>query len=124
MGISETEFQALKARVENGQRGPKGKPRPLERKLHEEIIEFCNNQWPRWKFIHSRMDQPTCNEKGVPDFVILLPKNRVALIEAKRIGEKVSPAQRDWHAEALRLGHTVFVVHTMEEFLQVVTNHK
>lgn len=117
MAISEAEFLALKARVESG--GGK-KPRPLEKKLHTEIIEHCNAQWPKWKFIHSRMDQPTQNEKGVPDFVIALPGNRVAFIEAKRIGEKVSPAQRDWHAEMAKLGHTVHVVHTMEEFLLVV----
>jgi hypothetical protein len=90
---------------------------PLEKKIHQDIIAHCNAQWPRWKFVHSRMDKPTRNQCGVPDFVIALPGARTLYIEAKRPGEKISPAQRDWHAEMTTLGHTVHVVHTLQEFL-------
>jgi hypothetical protein len=93
---------------------------PLEKKLHREIMDHCDAQWPRWKYVHSRMDKATRNEIGVPDFVILLPWKKFLVVEAKRPGEKPTPAQRDWHAEAARLDHPVQVVHDLPEFLQAV----
>ena len=84
-------------------------------------MDHCNAQWPRWKFVHSRMDRATSpDQKGVPDFVIALPGGKTLYVEAKRPGEKVKPAQRDWHTEMLKLGHYVYVVHDLSEFLDAI----
>lgn len=83
-------------------------------------MDYCDAQWPRWKYIHSRMDKSTRNEPGVPDFTIFLPENKKLVIEAKRPGEKLSPAQRDWHAEMDRLDHTVHLVYSFDDFLSIL----
>lgn len=93
---------------------------PLEKKLHREIMDHCNHQWPRWKYVHSRLDKATRNDPGVPDFVLFLPRKKVLLVEAKRPGEKITPAQRDWHVESKMNGHPVHIVHTLLEFFQAV----
>jgi adenosyl cobinamide kinase/adenosyl cobinamide phosphate guanylyltransferase len=95
---------------------------PLEKELHRQIMAHCDAQWPRWKYIHSRMDQRPTQEAGVPDFVIVLPQGRTLYVEAKRPGEKLSPAQRDWQAEMAKLNHTVYVVHDLKEFLSVLSD--
>jgi len=97
---------------------------PLEKKLHREIMDHCDKQWPRWKYIHSRMDKSTRNEIGVPDFVIALPNHRTFFVEAKRPGEKPTLAQAGWHAEMAKLGHTVHVVHDLTEFLKAIETTK
>jgi len=97
---------------------------PLEKKLHRDIMDHCDKQWPRWKYVHSRIDKRTRNESGVPDFIIALPMARTLYVEAKRPGEKPSLAQCTWHAEMAKLGHTVQIVHDMAEFLQAVAAAK
>jgi hypothetical protein len=104
-------------RGEGGQSNP-----PLEKELHRQIMAHCDAQWPRWKYLHSRMDKRPTQDVGVPDFVIALPQGRTLYVEAKRPGEKVSTAQRDWHKEMAKLGHVVYVVHDMKEFLSVLSD--
>ena len=88
-----------------------------EGKLHDKISAWCDSQWPRWKYVHSRMDQPTTTAKGVPDFVILAPAGRLLLIECKARDGKCSTEQLGWHKEAEMLGHTVHIVRSLEEFI-------
>lgn len=47
---------------------------------------------------------------GDPDLRIYLPSGRVAFIEYKTSTGRLSPAQRQRHADMARLGHTVEVV--------------
>lgn len=47
---------------------------------------------------------------GDPDLRIYLPAGRVAFIEYKTSTGRLSPAQRQRHADMVRLGHTVEVV--------------
>lgn len=96
-----------------------------ERKLHEDIMAHCDKQWPRWKYVHARMDKPSTIAVGAPDFVIFTPGNeemhpRVFAIECKRGGKKPTPEQLAWHKEMEMLGHRVHVVYSMEEFLEIV----
>lgn len=121
--ITRFQFEQMQARLAHpGAPGTVPASPPLEKELHREIMAYCDAQWPRWKYIHSRMDRATSNQAGVPDFVIALPQNRKLYVEAKRPGEKLSLAQSAWHAEMARLGHTVYVVHDMKEFLSVLSD--
>jgi hypothetical protein len=97
---------------------------PLEKDLHRQIMDHCDKQWPRWKYIHSRTDKPTRNEIGVADFVIALSNHRIRFIEVKRPGQKPSLAQASWHAEMAKLGHKVHVIHSFAEFLHAIENTK
>lgn len=115
------QFQQMQARLAR----PVETTAPLlEKELHQDIIDHCDKQWPRWKYVHSRTDKPTRNTLGVPDFVIALPLGRTLYVEAKRPGQKPSLAQSAWHAEMLKLKHYVHVVHDMQEFLSAVEQVK
>ncbi len=92
------------------------KPVDRERDLHEEIIRWCDSQWPRVKFVHSRMDRPTGMESGIADFILFLPSGRTICVEAKAKGGKLSNEQMAWHKEMAMLGHHVLVVYSIEEF--------
>jgi hypothetical protein len=118
--ITRFQFEQMQARLSRPATAPPSPP--LEKELHRQIMDYCDAQWPRWKYIHSRMDRPTANEAGVPDFVIALIGGRVLYLEVKRPGQKLSPVQRDWHAEMHKLGITVYVVHDMKEFLSILSD--
>jgi hypothetical protein len=113
--ISQFQLQQMQSRLAINRHEPEAPP-ALEKDLHQDIMDYCDQKWPRWKFVHSRTDKRTRNEAGVPDFIILMPGRHVLLVECKRPGEKVSPAQRDWHAEAAKEDHEVHIVHSMDEF--------
>ena len=124
--ITQFQFEQMQARLGRpatiAERPATIADQPLEKELHQDIMDHCDKQWPRWKYVHSRMDKKTRNQAGVPDFVIALIHGRTIYVEAKRHGEKVSPAQRDWHAEMARLGIPVYVVHDMKECLSVLSD--
>ena len=88
--------------------------------LHEQIMDYCNAQWPRWKFIHSRTDQKSTVAVGSHDFTVFLPGGRVVCVEAKAKGGKLSNEQLAWAKELSMLGHGVHVVFSLEEFKRVV----
>ncbi len=95
-----------------------------ERELHDEIIRYCDSQWPRWKYIHARMDKRSTIAVGAPDFVIFTPGNaemhpRVFAIECKRAGQKPTPEQLAWHKEIEMLGHKVHVIYSLAEFKEI-----
>lgn len=115
--ISRFQFEQMQRRVQ-----PQPAPEPdKEYQLHQDIMEYCDAQWPRWKYIHSRFGVKTRNEPGVPDFIIALPRRLTIYVEAKRPGEKLTPAQRDYFAELSKLDQLFFIVHNMQEFLDTIT---
>jgi hypothetical protein len=115
--ITRFQFEQMQARLNR----PEAKPEPpLEKALHAQIMDYCDAQWPRWKYIHSRMDKSTRNQLGVPDFAIYLPETRFMLVECKRPGEKLSMAQQGWIAEVNKLKIIVHIVHDIREFLLAV----
>ena len=116
--ITKFQFEEMQRRLAR----PAAAPPPLEKELHRQIMDHCDKQWPRWKYVHSRMDKPTGTGAGVSDFVIFLPCARILIVEVKRPGQKLSLAQHAWHAELAKLGHTVYVVHDLKEFLAAVTS--
>lgn len=49
---------------------------------------------------------------GVPDRLVLLPFNRLFLVELKAPGGKLRPAQVVWHRKAAAIGITVVVLNS------------
>lgn len=103
-------------------REPASKHKPVDRegKLHEQILEYCQRKgWPR---VHARMDVPATSEIGTPDFVIAMPGPRTLWVECKAGKNKPSPAQLAWLAMLKAVGHEAYVIHSFEEFLEIVDN--
>lgn len=87
--------------------------------LHLEIIRFCDAQWPRWKVIRARSDIRSTIAVGAQDFTIFAP-GRVLCIECKGPGGKLSAEQLAWALEMQKLGHTVHLVESFEQFLKLI----
>lgn len=120
--ITHADYLAMKRRVEAQ------KPEPTAAKddapevlLHNEIIAYCNSQWPRWKFKHNNPAKKSTDTKGSEDFTIFMPGNRTVHIECKREGTKQDHDQLVWAKELELLGHKVHVVRSFSEFLVVVS---
>lgn len=123
MAITPTQYADMLARL--GATDPvKGREikakveRELE--LHYQIIRYCNAQWPVWKHIRARSDQPSTIQEGAQDFTIFLPGKRIICIEVKSKDGKLSPSQLAWRTGMQMLEHEVHVVRSFEEFLALV----
>lgn len=88
--------------------------------LQEQIRQWCFAQWPRWKLIQARSDQPSTIALGANDMTIFAPGGRILLVECKAKGGKISLDQAAWIKELEILGHTVHVVWSFDEFLSLV----
>ncbi len=112
-------------------RGARGKSAEDERALHNAILDECKRRG--WIAFHGSMAHSTFRTKGEPDFVILgsvqrwdnekemwLPFSVTYLIEAKTRTGKLSVDQQAIHAWAEKLGHTIHVVRSMDEFLEII----
>ena len=119
--VSWTESQVIAHEQKLRKPDPTAPPNAVEResKLHEEIMRHCDHQWPRWKYIHCRMDRESTIAVGAPDFVIALPGGRVIWIECKAKDGKRSVEQLAWATQMEMLGHTVHLVRSFEEFLEL-----
>jgi len=89
-----------------------------EAELHEKIFDECRRRG--WIALHGSMAERTCRTLGEPDFVILADGGRVLFVECKSRSGKLSPAQTALKHHAEKLGHTVHVVRSMEEFLKLL----
>lgn len=119
MRMTGAEFIALQARLD-AKRKTVAPNEPVEREsdLHDEIIQHCNSQWPRWKFIRGRMDKRSTIAIGAQDFTIFLPGGRLLCVECKRRGAKPTTEQLAWHKEMELLGHRVYVIQSVKEFYE------
>ncbi len=91
--------------------------------LHDQIQAYCDAQWPKLVTIHSRMDRPTTNEKGVADFIIFCQYPKVVVIEAKAKNKKQSIDQLAWAKRMEAVGWKTHVVHSFQEFKSVIETH-
>ena len=89
-----------------------------ESALHEQIFTECRRRG--WIALHGSMAERTCRTLGEPDFVILADGGRVLFVECKSRMGKLSPAQFALKHHAEKLGHTVHVVRSLEDFFGVV----
>ena len=88
-----------------------------EASLHEEIFDECRRRG--WIALHGSMAERTHRTQGEPDFVILADRGRVLFVECKSRTGKLSPAQAALKFHAEKLGHTVHVVRSLRESLEV-----
>ena len=89
-----------------------------ERDLHEDIFDLCRQRG--WIALHGSMAERTCRTLGEPDFTILAGDGRVLFVECKSRVGKLSPAQLALKFHAEKLGHTIHVVRSMEDFLKLL----
>ena len=93
-----------------------------ERDLHDQIFDECRARG--WIALHGSMAERTCRTLGEPDFTILADGGRVLFVECKSRSGKLSPAQAALKFHAEKLGHTIHVVRSLEEFLELTTDHR
>jgi hypothetical protein len=89
-----------------------------EAELHDWIMAECRRRG--WIALHGRMDAATGRTVGEPDFVILADAGRVVLLECKTATGKLRPEQAALHAWASKLGHTVHVVRSLAEAVEML----
>lgn len=89
-----------------------------ESDLHEQIAQVCREK--RWPYVHSRMDMPTTNLKGVADFIVFMPGGKVLVVECKNKNGKQSPEQLGWQMLIEAVGHKYHLIRSFEEFSQLV----
>ena len=90
--------------------------------MHEAIFDECRRRG--WIALHGSMAERTCRTLGEPDFVILADGGRVLFVECKSRSGKLSPAQAALKYHAEKLGHTVHVVRSMEEFMAIAADQQ
>lgn len=89
-----------------------------ERSLQDRIVQYCNGVG--WICHRNRMDKPTTAILGWPDLTVLASMHRTFLIECKTRTGNLSNEQRGLHMLAARIGHTVHVVRSFEEFTKLI----
>ena len=80
-----------------------------ESEIQEDIEQFLKSKMPRCWWTRSRMDKPTTNRVGVPDFLVCY-NSRFIGIEVKRPGKKPTHEQRGELAWIHSAGGNVAVV--------------
>lgn len=94
-----------------------GKAVEREADLHDQILAECRRRG--WIALHGRMDLASGRTIGEPDFVLMADNGRVLFIECKTKAGKIRPEQQALHAWAARLEHTVHVVRSLVEFMEI-----
>lgn len=119
--IKAADFLAMQARLalKQGRKAPVADAVERELTLHNDILAWCAGQWPRWKVLRARPDQPSTIAEGAHDLTIFAPRSRVICVECKRKDGKLRPSQQSWRLELELLGHNVHVVRSMSEFLEL-----
>lgn len=89
-----------------------------ESELHEQIFAECRRRG--WIALHGAMSERTHRSEGEADFSIMASMGRRFDIECKTRSGKLSPAQTAMIHHAEMLGHTIHVVRSFQEFLNVI----
>lgn len=97
---------------------PKSRGVELESQLHSEILEECKRRG--WIAFHGSMAHKTFRTPGEPDLVILRDNGRLTLVECKTATGKLSVDQQAIAAWANKLGHTVHLVRSFEDFINIL----
>lgn len=76
-------------------------------------------------FVRSRMDKRTSTRKGIPDFIIILPRGRALMVEAKVEGGELSQDQRDVFTDYwTQTGQVVHIVFNLDTFRTILDSHQ
>lgn len=107
MRFTESEYQKILDRQ-----------KATEKELHGQIIRECMVRG--WLAFHGSMAHRTKRTAGEPDFIILANVGRVLLVECKSKIGKLTIDQAATIAWAEKLGHTIHVVRSIEDFQSVI----
>jgi len=107
--VGEVEFGDVRICKSNAKR---------EADLHAQIFDECRRRG--WIALHGSMAERTHRTAGEPDFVLIADGGRVLFIECKTRTGKLSMAQQAMIAHAAKLGTTIYVIRSMEEFLKLL----
>lgn len=61
------------------------------------------------------------DEDGTPDLLTVWPHSKTLYVEVKKPGESATAVQKQRHRELRDMGHAVVVCHSVEEFVEAVT---
>lgn len=89
-----------------------------ERQIHDDILAECRRRG--LIAFHGNMAHRTFRTPGEPDFVILAHGGRCLLVECKTRLGKLSAEQLGMQAMAGVLGHTIHVVRSLADFLNLI----
>lgn len=122
--ISTADYQRMLARNPKVSLLPpaKGSAAQREADLHNNIMAECTRRG--WIALHGSMAHRAMRTIGEWDFTVVADGGRTFFVEAKANGGKLSTEQAALHAWASKLGHTVHVVRSLEEFLAVAETRK
>jgi hypothetical protein len=113
-------YQSYEARnIPEHRRGPVPADPGPEDVLHGKIAGECKRRG--WRTVHSRMDMPSTVGEGTCDFIIYADKGRMFHIECKASNGKLSMEQRIFIAWVAKLGHSVHVVDSFQQFLEIIS---
>lgn len=123
MRWTEDQLRAYEARQAPKHRQPVSEdavPAGQEASLQNQIMAWCDAQWPRWKYLCPRFDRKSTLQVGAHDITVFGPFPKCLLVECKTATGKLTAPQQSWAAEMRMLGWTVHVVRSMTEFLELV----
>lgn len=89
-----------------------------ESALHRDVLAYCRQQG--WIVFHGSMAHRTARTVGEMDATICASNGRVFFVEMKARAGKLSTEQLGVKLWMERLGHTVHVVRSLEQFLEIV----
>lgn len=105
-------------RAGKGQGGGAEIPVLTEKQLHSQILSECHRRG--WIVFHGDMTRPSGRTLGEPDFTVLADQGRVWFIEAKTARGRLSAAQLSLRLRAEVLGHKIYLVRSIGQFLSLV----
>jgi hypothetical protein len=121
-GVSSFDYQMMQARVAANHKSTRISEQKRggcddESQLHSAILSHC--KCSGWIAFHGAMNKPTARQLGEPDFIILADNGKTWFIEAKTRLGKMRPEQQGILRWAANLGHTIHVVRSLKEFLEI-----
>ena len=120
MTFSHADYLSMQARCKTRQSAPSSAVED-ESELHEQILAECRRRG--WLAFHGSMAHRSMRTIGECDFTILANSGRVLFIECKAKKGKLSTEQLGVQIWAEKLGHTIHVVYSFEDFMSVVRDH-
>jgi hypothetical protein len=91
----------------------------LERDLHKDVFNELNRRRPKVWCVDSRMDRPTTQRKGVPDFLCCV-NGKFLAIELKRPGERPTDDQQRELNEVTLSGGIACVAFSLEQVISIL----
>ena len=124
MSVSEFQFRQMLARTNAGRRPQIRASDAVEAEsdLRHMVLDLCRARG--WAYISARPDQPSGIQVGAHDVTIFADGGRVFCFELKDREGKLSAHQRAWAALMAHNGHTVYVVRSLNEVVDVMLQPK